>query len=400
MERTEFVIALRLLTGACGWPRRTGREMLAVHDLCKTFKLASGTLTALDSVSLNVEEGQFFTLLGPSGCGKTTMLRCIAGLESPDTGIISINRQAVFDSSSSIMVAANRRRIGMVFQSYAIWPHMNVFENVAFPLRVGGEKLSETEIVSRVREALATVQMPEFEQRPATRLSGGQQQRLAMARALVMRPKLLLLDEPLSNLDAMLRDAMRLELRRLQKEHGITTVYVTHDQVEALALSDSIAVMNAGKIVQLGPPRAIYRDPSCAFVADFIGSTNLLRGKIESKGTDDAVVIWQGDRLQCAAPLELSSGDAVALSIRPNDVRISSNAASGPNVFKGIVVENSFLGSINDYVVSVNGSSFRVWTSPEDVYEIGSDVVVRLPKDAISSFRDDPSYAARQLRGS
>lgn len=376
--------------------------MLAVHDLCKTFKLATNTLKALDSVSLNVEEGQFFTLLGPSGCGKTTMLRCIAGLEIPDSGTISISRQAVFDSVNSIMVPANRRRIGMVFQSYAIWPHMNVFENVAFPLRVGGEKLSESDIAARVRDALATVQMPEFEKRLATRLSGGQQQRLAMARALVMRPKLLLLDEPLSNLDAMLRDAMRLELRRLQKEHGITTVYVTHDQVEALALSDSIAVMNGGKIVQLGSPRAIYRDPSCAFVADFIGSTNLLRGKIESKGgAEGAVIVWQGDRLRCAAPQDLSSGDPIALSIRPGDVRMSSVSTGesiGENAFKGSIVENSFLGSINDYVVAVNGSSFRVWTSPDDVYEIGSEVVVKLPAGAISSFRDDPAYASRQLR--
>ena len=376
--------------------------MLAVQDLRKTFVLGSTTLTALESVSLDVEEGQFFTLLGPSGCGKTTMLRCIAGLETPDSGVISINRQPVFDSSNSLVVPANRRRIGMVFQSYAIWPHMNVFENVAFPLRVSGEKLAETEVTRRVREALETVQMPDFEKRLATRLSGGQQQRLAMARALVMRPRLLLLDEPLSNLDAMLRDAMRLELRRLQKEHGITTIYVTHDQIEALALSDAIAVMSGGKIVQLGSPRAIYRDPSCAFVADFIGSTNLLRGKIESKGaTDGAVVLWQGDRLRCAAPQELSSGDPIALSIRPGDVRISRAAGAGDtgeNTFKGSIVENSFLGSINDYVVAVKGSSFRVWTSPDDVFEIGSDVVVKLPAAAISSFCDDPSYSARQLR--
>ena len=376
--------------------------MLAVHDLRKTFKLATNTLKALDSVSVNVEEGQFFTLLGPSGCGKTTMLRCIAGLETPDSGAISISGQSVFDSANSVMVPANKRRIGMVFQSYAIWPHMNVFENVAFPLRVGGEKLSEPDIAARVRDALATVQMPEFEKRLATRLSGGQQQRLAMARALVMRPKLLLLDEPLSNLDAMLRDAMRLELRRLQKEHGITTIYVTHDQIEALALSDSIAVMNSGKIVQLGSPRAIYRDPSCAFVADFIGSTNLLRGKIESKGSaNDAVILWQGDRLRCAAPADLSSGDPVALSIRPGDVRmsnISAGALTGENAFRGSVVENSFLGSINDYVVAVNGSSFRIWTSPGDVFEIGSEVLVNLPAAAISSFRDDPAYASRQLR--
>lgn len=250
--------------------------MLEARNLRKRFALSSGSFfSALDDVSLSIPRGTFFTLLGPSGCGKTTTLRSIAGLEQPDAGSIDINGRAVFDSGRNITIPAARREIGMVFQSYAIWPHMDVFENVVFPLRVG-KRMSESEIRSKVRRTLASVQMEEFEQRPATRLSGGQQQRIAMARALVREPELLLLDEPLSNLDAMLRETMRLELRSIQREFGITTVYVTHDQVEALAVSDVVAVMRNGKVVQQGDVRSIYNSPQSLFVAEFIGSTNLL----------------------------------------------------------------------------------------------------------------------------
>src|SRR5204862_2222827 len=210
------------------------------------------------------------------GCGKTTTLRSIAGLERPRAGEISVNGRVVFSSSQGVFVAPNRRGFGMVFQSYAIWPHMTVFENAAFPLQVGDRKYSRSQVRDNVMRVLTAVQLDELAGRESTRLSGGQQQRLALARALVMEPALLLLDEPLSNLDAKLRERMRFELKRLQRDLRITTVYVTHDQSEALALSHSIAVMNAGRIQQVGTPREIYERPGNQFVADFVGTTNFL----------------------------------------------------------------------------------------------------------------------------
>src|SRR5436190_11700372 len=258
--------------------------LLEVVDLVKTFAAAKGELRgrvfAVDHVSLEVQEGELFTLLGPSGCGKTTTLRSIAGLEIPDGGTISLGGRVLFSSTTKVKVPANQRGLGMVFQSYAIWPHMNVFENVAFPLKVlpRGKRPGRSELRARVERALAVVKLEQLASRDATALSGGQQQRLALARALVMEPALLLLDEPLSNLDAKLRHLLRFELKRLQRELKITTVYVTHDQSEALALSHEIAVMKDGRIQQIGSPRDIYERPSSAFVADFVGSTNFLDG--------------------------------------------------------------------------------------------------------------------------
>jgi iron(III) transport system ATP-binding protein len=372
--------------------------MLAVTELRKQFRLAGNRVfNALDSVSLEVKEGQFFTLLGPSGCGKTTMLRCIAGLETPDAGRILINGQAVVDAARRQFVPPNRRKIGMVFQSYAIWPHMNVFENVAFPLRVSPQKISEDEIRRKVRDALATIRMSDYESRQATRLSGGQQQRLAMARALVMNPRLLLLDEPLSNLDALLREAMRLELARLQKEHGITTNYVTHDQSEALALSDQIALMNHGRIVQTGTPQEIYRNPATAFVADFIGTTNLLRGDLVETGPGRSVVTWNGQPLfsdaQCDAPM----GEKVAISVRPSDIRIcnSPKVEDPTNAVRGRVVQQSFLGTMIDYVVDVQGVEVRAWGSPHEIFKVGEDVNLRFRSDCMPVFKDDRQASAQ-----
>src|SRR5256714_4092946 len=251
--------------------------MLTVEGLFTEYPNDRGDIVrAAQDVSFTVEEGRLFTLLGPSGCGKTTTLRSIAGLERPRAGEISVNGRVVFSSSSGVFVAPNRRGFGMVFQSYAIWPHMTVFENAAFPLEVGNRKYTRKQVRENVMRVLTAVQLDELADREATRLSGGQQQRLALARALVMEPQLLLLDEPLSNLDAKLRERMRFELKRLQRELRITTVYVTHDQSEALALSHSIAVMNAGRIQQVGTPREFYERPGSQFVADFAGTTTLL----------------------------------------------------------------------------------------------------------------------------
>src|ERR1700742_535535 len=253
--------------------------MIRIDALHKRYPDQDAAVSAVDDVSVEIAQGELYTLLGPSGCGKTTTLRCVAGLERPDAGLIALGERVLFDASRGIAVPLNQRGIGMVFQSYAIWPHMTVFENIAFPLRVArGRRYGRDEIRKLVDQALGTVGLGGYGDRPATRLSGGQQQRVALARAIVHHPQLLLLDEPLSNLDASLREEMRAELRRLQQQIGITAIYVTHDQAEALAMSDLIAVMDHGRIVQFGEPRAIYFRPENEFVASFIGAANLLSG--------------------------------------------------------------------------------------------------------------------------
>ncbi len=354
--------------------------MLAAEALEKRFALHDGRIVkAMDGVGFRIEQGQLYTLLGPSGCGKTTTLRSIAGLETPDRGRIAIGDMAVFDSTRRLLVPANKRKIGMVFQSYAIWPHMDVFENVAFPLRVSGERVRESDVAARVAKALATVRMEGFERRPATRLSGGQQQRLALARALVMEPRVLLLDEPLSNLDAKLRESMRLELRRIQKSLGITTVYVTHDRTEALAMSDVVAVMENGRIVQQGDPRTIYSKPATRFVAEFIGSSNFVPGKVVRAGAD-ALVEIEGGSLRCAIPNGLAAGARVLVSIRPEDIalRAAGGAANEINRIPGRVVEQIFLGSLADHVIAAGGAEFRAWCHPAASFAPGSDVVIEV----------------------
>jgi iron(III) transport system ATP-binding protein len=355
--------------------------MLTAEALQKEFALHDGRVVkAMDGVGFRIEQGQLYTLLGPSGCGKTTTLRSIAGLETPDSGRIAIGDMAVFDSARRLLVPANKRKIGMVFQSYAIWPHMNVFENVAFPLRVSGERMRESDVAARVAKALATVRMEGFERRPATRLSGGQQQRLALARALVMEPRVLLLDEPLSNLDAKLRESMRLELRRIQRSLGITTVYVTHDQTEALAMSDVVAVMENGRIVQQGDPRSIYLRPATRFVAEFIGSTNFVAGKVAGGGSE-ALVEIEGASLRCAIPNGLSAGAKVLVSIRPEDIVLraaGAGAAGAINRIPGRVVEQIFLGSLADHVIAAGGAEFRAWCHPAASFAPGSEVVIEV----------------------
>src|SRR4051812_49182532 len=258
------------------------------HIEVEDLETRYGTVLAVKGVSFSVRAGEQLTLLGPSGCGKTTTLRAIAGLESPSAGAIRIGGHAVYSAREGINVPAEKRGLSMVFQSYAIWPHMTVFENVAYGLRV--RRKGAEEIRTRVREALDLVQMGAFEQRPASQLSGGQQQRVALARACVFQPSVLLFDEPLSNLDAKLRGDMRIELRQLQHRLGVTSVYVTHDLEEALAMSDRIVVMRDGLIEQIGTPAEIYGLPRTAFVADFVGSSNLIRGKLRPDLAGDGLI--------------------------------------------------------------------------------------------------------------
>jgi iron(III) transport system ATP-binding protein len=296
-----------------------------------------GQTVAVDRIDIRVPEGSILTLLGPSGCGKTTTLRMVAGLERPTEGHIYIGSECV--SGDGRFVPPERRAIGMVFQSYAVWPHLTVFDNVAFPLRI--RRRPRAEVHARTLDTLRLVQLASLADRLPAQLSGGQQQRVALARAIVFDPRLLLLDEPLSNLDAKLREYMRVEIRDLQRRLGVTTLYVTHDQHEALALSDLVAVMNEGRIVQLGSPQDIYERPATRFVADFVGWTNFLPGVVR----DARTVEVSGRLLQCAVPAAVGPGTAVHVAVRPEDVQVLGDGArTGDNVLAARVKSALYAG--------------------------------------------------------
>jgi iron(III) transport system ATP-binding protein len=356
--------------------------MLTVQGLCTEYTDEHGkAIRAAHEVSFEVPQGKLFTLLGPSGCGKTTTLRSIAGLERPRSGEIAVDGTLIYSSLKNVFIPPNRRRLGMVFQSYAIWPHMNVFENTAFPLEVGDKKHSRQEVRDKVMRVLKAVQLDHLADREATKLSGGQQQRLALARALVMEPQLLLLDEPLSNLDAKLREKMRFELKRLQRELRITTVYVTHDQSEALALSHEIAVMNEGRIQQIGSPRQIYERPRSAFVADFVGTTNFLDGSVLGPDSGDArykVRTEIGD-LTVLATEPLRPDDKVLLSVRPEDVELSeAKPGAANNVWQARIEQKIFLGEVLDLQVKLGERVLFSRQHPSLRTPTGSAIFVQL----------------------
>jgi len=368
--------------------------MLSVRALSTEYADGRGTsVRAVQELAFDVEPGKFFTLLGPSGCGKTTTLRSIAGLERPREGEIAVDSTIVFSAADGVFVPANRRGFGMVFQSYAIWPHMNVYQNVAFPLVAGRRRIPKDEIRARVRRVLDTVALDDVATRDATTLSGGQQQRLALARALVLEPKLLLLDEPLSNLDAKLRERMRFELKRLQRELRVTTVYVTHDQSEALALSHEIAVMNEGRVVQVGTPRQIYEQPTEKFVADFVGSTNFIGGTVETIADGSCVVRSAMGELKAHAGEGVSRNMAVIVSVRPEDVELSEGpppTADGENVYKGTVSTKDFLGDYLDFHVKVGDVVLQAKAHPSLRTPTGDPIYLRMKAEkcvAIASGR-------------
>jgi iron(III) transport system ATP-binding protein len=365
--------------------------VLQVESLLKTFATSRAEkrkrVHAVDDVSLEVKEGELFTLLGPSGCGKTTTLRCVAGLEMPDAGEITVGDRVFFSSTRRIRVPANERGLGMVFQSYAIWPHMNVYKNVAFPLQVLPRKRrpSKQELRERVERALTVVQLDHLASRQATDLSGGQQQRLALARALVMEPPLMLLDEPLSNLDAKLREDMRFELKRLQRELGITGVYVTHDQVEALAMSNRVAVMREGKLEQVGTPREVYEKPSSRFVADFIGTSNFIDGSVEGH-EDGAYTVRTADGLlRVPSDDDFPVGAEVVVAARPEHIEIQPGAnGGGPNRWTGRVEARAFLGEVVDHVVSVGSREIRTRSNSKVSIPAPTEVTVTFHEEAFS----------------
>jgi iron(III) transport system ATP-binding protein len=366
--------------------------MLKVAGLCTDYLGERGqAIRAAHDVAFEVPQGKLFTLLGPSGCGKTTTLRSIAGLERPRLGEIRVGGEVVYSSAGKVFVPPNQRGLGMVFQSYAIWPHMTVFENAAFPLRVSRKRINGKAIKDRVHRVLEVVALGELAGREATKLSGGQQQRLALARALVMEPRVLLLDEPLSNLDAKLRERMRFELKRLQRELGITTVYVTHDQSEALALSHSIAVMNGGRIEQIGTPREIYERPATQFVANFVGSTNFLRGTVRAaRGEGLYRVASDIGELTAASDESLREAESVLLSVRPEDIQLSEARPGGENVLEGRVHQKVFLGEAVDYQVTVQGHELQSRAHPSLRTPVGNPIWLSIDPQKCIALRGNP----------
>ena len=357
--------------------RGTGARV-QINNLVKMF----GPVAAVDHITIDIEPGEFFTLLGPSGCGKTTTLRMVGGLEKPTEGSITIGDDVVVSVSDRKFVQPEKRDLGMVFQSYALWPHMTVFENVAYPLKM--RKVKRAEISDRVSEALRQVGLAGFEQRPSPLLSGGQQQRVALARALVYSPRVLLLDEPLTNLDAKLRVTMRQELRELQERVDVTMIYVTHDQVEALSLSDRIAIMNSGNVEQIGTPQEVYLNPATAFAQDFLGQTIGVLGTME----EDGVVSVKGDsesRLKgTVADASLRKGDAVLVAIRPERMLAHAQMPSGTaNVVRAKVMEATFVGDHYEYKAEI-GDEIRMISLPSStVYKVGDNVFLEFPESAV-----------------
>ena len=330
---------------------------IKIENLFKKF----GKVAAVNHVWLEVKQGEILTLLGPSGCGKTTTLRCIAGLERPDEGDVIIDGKSMFSKG---FVPPSKREIGMVFQNYAVWPHMRVFDNVAYGLKI--QKLPKNVIKKKVTENLESLGLTGLEKRFPGQLSGGQQQRVALARALVGNPKVLLLDEPLSNLDAKLREKMRFEIKSLVRRMGITSVYVTHDQAEAMVISDRVSVMNAGDIVQVGTPEEIYKKPANRFVADFIGTTNFIPGEISEllKERQLAYVHTEfGQKMLCKMPESAmaSTNKKVNVSIRPEDIEVFTEPTQDrDNLFKGTIMHRAYLGNFLYFFVNVDSTMIRV----------------------------------------
>ena len=351
---------------------------ISMRGLAKRFDAQN----AVHGLDLDIEDREFVTLLGPSGCGKTTTLRLLAGLATPDAGEISIDGHVV--SSPGHVLPPERRQMGMVFQSYALWPHMSVFENVAFGLTL--KRVSRSEVRTRVQHALDMVGLEGLGERTPNALSGGQQQRVALARSLVTEPSILLLDEPLSNLDAKLRERMRIELKELHRRTGITFVYVTHDQAEAMVLSDRIAVLNAGLLQQYAAPRVLYEHPANRFIADFMGAANLLAAMVEKQpsnaGAPGVVGVGAALRLEALLPDGATKGKAFTIMIRPEDIAISREAPERtPNILPGIVIASNFLGSLVDYFVETGGLVLHVQVPRGTMFEREEHVYLYVPPE-------------------
>lgn len=367
-----------------------GDLQLKLTDLSKTYRRANGQLVhAIDNVSLDVKRGELVVLLGPSGCGKTTLLRCVAGLEQPDSGVISLDGDDVFDAAHKVEVPPERRHIGMVFQSYALWPHMTVGQNVGYPLKMSG--LGRGDIDDKVARILELMRIPELGGQYPGQISGGQQQRVALARALVRGDNLILFDEPLSNVDAKVREHLRLELLSMQRELGFTALYVTHDQEEAMSLATRIAVVADGRISQLGTPQEVYFSPNSLNVARFIGSANQIDGRVLAAGTTPAVETPLGT-------IELPAGavpaaERIALVSRPERWEIATAPLEGGLSWKGRIRASAFLGSHNEYLVDLNDKhDIQIWQQGSELLPIGTQVWCRVKADAFCVFDIDAEH--------
>lgn len=362
----------------------SSEDVLTLEDVTKRF----GDVTVVDRLSLTVGKGELFTLLGPSGCGKTTALRIIAGLEQPDEGRILCNQKTVVSVRDGVFVQPEKRRIGLVFQSLALWPHMTVFENVAYPLKI--RRLPARSVNERVARILRVVGLEGLDARPAPKLSGGQQQRVALARALVGEPDVLLMDEPFSSLDPGLRRQMSAEIRTLRKSLGLSLIFVTHDQAEAFSISDRLAVMNNGRIEQMGAPRDLYEHPRTAFVRDFLGKTVIVRGSITSlDGSKVSIEIPKAgtivvSRQSCGA-VDVRVGCQVQVSIRPEDLSLEGHAESGESdTLKGMIESVAFAGDRFEAVVRVGEERVSLYLPRHQTAQPGESVWVRFPSDRMS----------------
>ncbi len=371
---------------------------VVVTSLTKRFGSSEGDVNALGGVSFTIKPGEFYTLLGPSGCGKSTTLRCVAGLEAPSDGEIRIGSELV--ASATVNVPPHARPIAMVFQSYAIWPHMSVFDNVAFPLKQRRSHVPRKDRSQRVMEALELVKMAPMANRPAPFLSGGQQQRVALARALVSRPQVLLLDEPLSNLDAKLREELRTEIKDLTKRLGITSIYVTHDQFEALSMSDRIAVMLNGEILQEGTPDDIYFRPANPFVAQFVGQINFIHGKVSLiDGVDHVVVDTMHGRFPCSTTRSLQAGEETVLAIRPESITVARRPADGRDLH-GRVAGVVFSGDVVDVHVLVGATPLRVrMVSGSEAFAPGDEVFLHFHQESCIALTAGADFVVPDYRG-
>lgn len=364
--------------------------MIRIKGLTKEYDTDHGTVKAVRGISLEAKQGEFCVLLGPSGCGKTTTLRCVAGLERPTKGEIVIEDTVVSSHERQIHVPPEDRGLGMIFQSYAVWPHLDVFHNVALPLEHGKRKLSASEIRERVETAVDLVRLAGLEKRKATELSGGQQQRVALARAFACRPKVLLMDEPLSNLDAKLREEMRSEIKQITSSAGVTVLYVTHDQAEALVLADIVAVMRNGVILQRGFPQELYRYPENLEVAEFLGEMNFIKGrKVDGELHGPHMVETRLGNFTSDAAREVSVGESVVLGIRPEHVQLHGEKPQAKNTVAALIVQQQFLGNSAVYGLESNGVriSARVGVYPASAHSCKGPVFAVLDPACLHLFK-------------
>lgn len=384
-EKNAMTVTTVAPTGALQEEDAPGRDVLAVDGLTKFFERANGTkVPAVDGVSLSVRSGEFLVLLGPSGCGKTTLLRCIAGLEQPDAGQITIEGRTVYSSMERIELSARERKLSMVFQSYALWPNMSVFDNIAYPLR--NRKVKKAQITEDVHRIAKLVGIDEVVGQFPNHISGGQQQRVALARALVSGDALVLFDEPLSNVDAKVRKDLRIELVALQRRFGFAAVYVTHDQEDAMELGTQIAVLEKGKVAQLASPREVYEHPASRYVATFIGSTNELHGTVVAVEPEGVVVETEIGRIRGGrVPEALSVGDEVVAIFRPEHGTVTEVGPADGIAPRAVYRQELFSGSHAEHILTLNHTVYRVWHGPQ--LERGTEAWITVDPDRVHVFK-------------